>query len=119
MFSMGRQRQELTPECKDEAAKLVITTGRAVATVARELGLHEATVGRWVHLLHAVKRETSPSTLHTTTVRSGHGERDTPDASSPPSSPTPPLTPPEPVATTKVRVPTAAELPSGLKHPDR
>jgi transposase len=27
----------------------VINTGRTVATVARELGLNEATLGRWVH----------------------------------------------------------------------
>ena len=29
--------------------KLVINTGRTVATVARELGLKEQTLGRWVH----------------------------------------------------------------------
>ena len=46
---MGRQRREFTPEYKDEAVKLVINTGRAVATVARELGIHEATLGRWVN----------------------------------------------------------------------
>jgi transposase len=28
---------------------LVINTGRAVATVARELGINEATLGRWVN----------------------------------------------------------------------
>jgi transposase len=48
MFIMGRQRREFTPEYKDEAVKLVINTGRAVATVARELSIHEATLGRWV-----------------------------------------------------------------------
>ena len=40
---MGRQRREFTPEYKDEAVRLVINTGRAVATVARELGINEAT----------------------------------------------------------------------------
>lgn len=45
---MARTRREFTPEYKDEAVKLVITTGRAVATVARELGVNEATLGRWV-----------------------------------------------------------------------
>ena len=30
---------------KDEAVKLVITTGRAVATVSRELGINEASLG--------------------------------------------------------------------------
>ncbi len=45
---MARSRREFTPEYKDEAVKLVFTTGRAVATVARELGVNEATPGRWV-----------------------------------------------------------------------
>jgi transposase len=48
MFTMARSRREFTPEYKDEAVKLVLTTGRAVATVARELGINEATLGRWV-----------------------------------------------------------------------
>ncbi len=33
--------------------KLVINTGRAVATVARELGINEATLGRWVNAFKA------------------------------------------------------------------
>jgi len=53
MFVMGRQRREFTPEYKDEAVKLVINTGRAVATVARELGINEATLGRWVNAFKA------------------------------------------------------------------
>ena len=48
MFIMARTRREFTPEYKDEAVKLVINTGRAVATVARELGINEASLGRWV-----------------------------------------------------------------------
>src|SRR5659263_323216 len=49
MFIMGRTRRGFTPEYKDEAVKLVINTGRTVATVARELGVKESTLGRWVH----------------------------------------------------------------------
>lgn len=45
---MGSQRREFTPEFKDEAVRLVINTGRPVATVARELGVVEQTLGRWV-----------------------------------------------------------------------
>lgn len=41
---MGRQRREFTPEYEDEAVKLVISTGRPIATVARELGVKER---RW------------------------------------------------------------------------
>jgi transposase len=50
---MGRQRREFTPEYKDEAVKLVINTGRAVAVVARELGVQESTLGRWVNAFKA------------------------------------------------------------------
>lgn len=50
---MGRQRREFTPEYKDEAVKLVINTGRPVAVVARELGMKEQTLGRWVNLFKA------------------------------------------------------------------
>jgi transposase len=48
MFIMKRTRREFSPEFKDEAVKLVINTGRTVAEVARELGVLEATLGRWV-----------------------------------------------------------------------
>jgi len=47
---MGNTRREFTPEYKDEAVKLVVNTGRPVATVARELGVKEQTLGRWVNL---------------------------------------------------------------------
>ena len=50
IFTMGRQRRGFTPEYKDEAVKLVINTGRPVAVVARELGVKEQTLGRWVNL---------------------------------------------------------------------
>lgn len=46
---MGRQRREFSAEYKDEAVGLVINTGRTVAVVARELGINEATLGRWVN----------------------------------------------------------------------
>ena len=45
---MGGTYRRFTPEFKDEAVRLVINTGRPVATVARELGLLEQTLGRWV-----------------------------------------------------------------------
>ncbi|MCY7404923.1 MAG: transposase [Cryobacterium sp.] len=44
---MAKTRRQFTPEYKDEAVKLVINTGRAVANVARELGINEASLGRW------------------------------------------------------------------------
>ena len=45
---MGNTRREFTPEYKAAAVKQVINTGRAIATVARELGINEASLVRWV-----------------------------------------------------------------------
>lgn len=45
---MVEKRRRYSPEFKDEAARMVIESGRAIAEVARELGLHEGTLGNWV-----------------------------------------------------------------------
>ena len=47
----GRSKKKprsFTPEYRREAARLVIDTGRTIAAVARELGLSEQLLGRWV-----------------------------------------------------------------------
>jgi transposase len=41
-------RRKFTPEYRQEAARLVIDTGRPIAQVARELNLGEQLLGRWV-----------------------------------------------------------------------
>jgi len=43
-----------SPEFKEEAVKAVIETSRPIAQVAKELGVHEATLGNWVN---AYRRE--------------------------------------------------------------
>jgi len=63
---MGRQRREFTPEYKDEAVKLVIDTGRPVAVVARELGIRESTLGRWVNVFKARQEAGDGSALSET-----------------------------------------------------
>ena len=45
-----QQRRKFTPEFKDEAARLVNKSGRTVAEVARDIGVHEGTLGNWVSL---------------------------------------------------------------------
>ena len=45
-----KKRKSYTPEYRREAAHLVIDTGRTIAAVARELGLGEQLLGRWVQL---------------------------------------------------------------------
>ena len=43
------KRKSYTPEYRREAARLVIDTDRTVAVVAREIGVGEQLLGRWVH----------------------------------------------------------------------
>lgn len=43
-----RKRRSFTEDYRREAAALVIDTDRPIATVARELGLGEQCLGRWV-----------------------------------------------------------------------
>ncbi|GAA4403639.1 hypothetical protein GCM10023147_45370 [Tsukamurella soli] len=45
---MGAKRKSYTPAYRREAAHLVIDTGRTIAEVAREIGVGEALLGRWV-----------------------------------------------------------------------
>lgn len=44
----ARKRKNYTPEYRRDAAHLVIDTGRPIATVAREIGVGEQLLGRWV-----------------------------------------------------------------------
>ena len=43
------KNKSFSPEFKDEAVKMVIETSRPVATVAKELGINESTLGNWVN----------------------------------------------------------------------
>ena len=45
---MGSTRRRFTDEYKSEAVQYVISSGQRVAEVARNLGIVEATLGRWV-----------------------------------------------------------------------
>ncbi len=50
-----RKRKSYSPAYRREAAHLVIDTGRTIAVVAREIGVGEQLLGRWV----AVERSRS------------------------------------------------------------
>jgi transposase-like protein len=43
----GKYRK-FSPEFREEAARMVVETSRAIADVARELGINETTLGNWV-----------------------------------------------------------------------
>ncbi len=47
---MSGRHRKYTPEFREQAARLVIETGRPVAHVAAELGVGEQVLGRWVCL---------------------------------------------------------------------
>jgi len=47
MARESRERSSYTPEFKDEAV-LVLESGRPIAQVARELRIHDGTLGNWV-----------------------------------------------------------------------
>jgi transposase len=41
-------RRRFTQEYKDQAVNLVLDSGRSIAEVARSIGVHEMTLGKWV-----------------------------------------------------------------------
>lgn len=45
---MSERRRKYTTEFKTEAAKMVVNTSRPIAEVAREIHVHEGTLGSWV-----------------------------------------------------------------------
>jgi transposase len=47
---MSGKRRKFTPEFREQAARLVIETGRPAAHMAAEVGVGEQLPGRWVHL---------------------------------------------------------------------
>ena len=45
---MAGKYRKFSPEFREEAARLVVETSRAIADVARELGISETSLGNWV-----------------------------------------------------------------------
>jgi transposase-like protein len=45
---MTEHRRKFSPQFKAEAVQMVIETGRPIAEVARDLGVHDGTLGNWV-----------------------------------------------------------------------
>ena len=46
---MPEQRRRFSPQFKAEAVQMVLETGRPIAEVARDLGIHDGTLGNWVN----------------------------------------------------------------------
>ena len=45
---MGSARRKYTDAYESEAVDLVVSSGRPVAEIARDLGVNEGTLGNWV-----------------------------------------------------------------------
>ena len=45
---MSGKNEKFTPEFRDEAAREVVENSRSIASVARELGVNDTTLGCWV-----------------------------------------------------------------------
>jgi transposase len=43
-------RRHFTQEYKDQAVSLVLNSGRTIAEVAKSIGVHEMTLGKWVKI---------------------------------------------------------------------
>ena len=47
-MSSSRNRRKFTPEFKAEAVAMVEAAGGSIAQVAKELGIHDSSLGNWV-----------------------------------------------------------------------
>ena len=45
---MSQKRRKFSPQFKAEAVQMVLETGKPIAEVARDLGVHDGTLGNWV-----------------------------------------------------------------------
>lgn len=58
---MGAKRKSYTAAYRRDAAHLVIDTGRPIAHVAKEIGVGEALLGRWVAIERAKMDDPPPA----------------------------------------------------------
>ena len=56
---MAGKYRKFSPEFREEAARMVVETFRAIADVARELGINETSLGNWVRASVRITRVTS------------------------------------------------------------
>jgi transposase-like protein len=57
---MAGKYRKFSPEFREEAARMVVETSRAIADVARELGINETSLGNWVRAYREQHAEHEP-----------------------------------------------------------
>ena len=58
---MSASRRKFSPQFKAEAVQMVIETGKPIAEVARDLGIHDGTLGNWVNAYRRDNPEPEPA----------------------------------------------------------
>ena len=58
---MGSTRRSFTEEYKEEAVRFVIEGDRSIAEVARNIGVHEMTLGKWVKKARDAQAAATPA----------------------------------------------------------
>src|SRR3954466_14503076 len=58
---MPEQRRKFSPQFKAEAVQLVLETGKPIAEVARDLGIHDGTLGNWINIWRRENPEPEPN----------------------------------------------------------
>ena len=56
----GRRRRSFTEDYKTQPVEILISSGRSVASVAKELGLRGSILRRWAEKLHAGQPTAAP-----------------------------------------------------------
>jgi len=58
---MPEQRRRFSPQFKAEAVQMVLDTGKPIGEVARDLGIHDGTLGNWVNTWRREHPEAEPT----------------------------------------------------------
>ena len=66
---MPEQRRQFSPQFKAEAVQMVIESGRPIAQIARDLGIHDGTLGNWVNAWRRENPDPESSVSPTERVR--------------------------------------------------
>jgi transposase len=65
----GRTRRRFTPEFKAEVVAMVEASGGKIAQVAREMRLHDSSVGNWVREAREAKTGQAPTAAERAEIR--------------------------------------------------
>jgi transposase-like protein len=58
---VSRKKREFSPEFRETAAREVVENSRSIASVAREIGVHDTTLGNWVRAYRDEHRTDGPA----------------------------------------------------------